>query len=176
MPDIGNPDDSYRKLVREAGERGSAVYKVSADDTFHLGEIYVRCLNPERGACFEDKNTYSCVLELKYKDFSALLTGDVQDEGEETAIRKLAGRYNVLQAAHHGSKYSTPVEFLEIVQPELVIISAGKNNRYGHPHEETLERLKAYTDRVYVTKDTGEIDIKTDGKTVKLSTYSSAVP
>ena len=171
MPDIGNPDELYYRLTEEAGDRGASVYKVSAGDSFQLGSIGVRCLNPERGSSYEDKNTYSCVLELRYKGFSALLTGDVQNEGEETALEGLEGPYSVLQAAHHGSKNSTPYEFLEEARPEAVIISAGRNNRYGHPHEETLDRIRAYTDRIYVTKDVGAVEIRSDGRTMKLSTF-----
>ncbi|MBO6214593.1 MAG: DNA internalization-related competence protein ComEC/Rec2, partial [Lachnospiraceae bacterium] len=120
MPDIGNPDEIYTGLVEAAKNRGAKVYRAASGDRFSLGDIEARCLNPERGICFEDKNTYSLVLELKYRDFSALLTGDVQNEGEENTFLQLDGAYDVLQAAHHGSKNSTPVEFLEEAEPEVV--------------------------------------------------------
>ena len=173
LPDIGNPDEAYMQLAAEAAGKGAKVYKVSAGDSFSFGNVAVRCLNPEKGVSFEDKNTYSCVLELRYENFSALLTGDVQEEGEENAFKGLGTSYSVLQAAHHGSKNSTPMEFLEKARPGIVIISAGRDNRYNHPHAETIERLKTYTDRIYVTKDVGAITIRSDGKNMSISTFIS---
>ncbi len=171
MPDIGNPDEAYNALTEAAAAKGTKVYKVSRGDEFNLGDIAVRCLNPDRGASFEDKNTYSTVLELRYGDFSALLTGDVQDEGEETAEMELKGNYTLLQVAHHGSKNSSPESFLEKAGPELALISCGKGNRYKHPHTETLQRLRKVTDRIYITKDTGAVTVTTDGKKVRVSTF-----
>lgn len=171
MPDIGNPDEEYNALIKAAAENGTKVYKVSRGDEFELGDFEVRCLNPDRGVSYEDKNTYSAVLELKYKDFSALLTGDVQDEGEETAEEEMKGNYTLLQVAHHGSKNSSPDSFLEKADPELALISCGKGNRYKHPHTETLQRLRKVTDRIYITKDTGAVTVTTNGKKVRVSTY-----
>ncbi len=76
------------------------------------------------------------------------------------------GNLTVLKAAHHGSAYSTPAEFLEIFLPCYTVISCGKNNSYGHPHKELLERLEESGTEVMITYETGAVTFKTDGKKV----------
>lgn len=176
MPDIGNPDGIYLSLTQAAVKKGITVLRAGAGDEFKLGDIDIRCLNPEKKESYADKNTYSMVLELKYKKFSALLTGDVQDKGEENVTAALNGGYTVLQVAHHGSKNSTPDAFLNAAKPKIALISAGRNNRYKHPHAQTLERLSAYTENIYVTMDTGAISIKSDGEKLNISTFLQKEP
>ena len=77
-------------------------------------------------------------------------------------------KYDVLKAAHHGSKNSGTEPFLEIVKPSVTLISAGADNRYGHPHEETLKRLEAAGSRVYSTQENGAITVRTDGETMEI--------
>ena len=109
-------------------------------------------------------NAGSMVLEVKYGDFSMLCTGDVEGKGEELLLQKVAGKeYDVLKVAHHGSKYSTSEEFLKICTPDIALISAGEDNRYGHPHEELLERLGNVGCKIYNTQENGAIMLETDG-------------
>ena len=107
----------------------------------------------------EDMNEISEVLYLEYGEFSMLLTGDVTGTAEKEVIGKLSGKnlLTVLKVAHHGSKYSTPMELLELAKPQYAIISAGENNRYGHPHEETLKRLEKAGCEVLRTDELGAI-------------------
>ena len=116
-------------------------------------------------------NEASLILALNYQSFDMLLTGDVEGEGEKALtdrIRKEPEKtWEVLKASHHGSKNSTGGEFLEAANPEYTIISAGRDNRYGHPHAETLERLAACGSRVLSTQEYGAIQImqaEADGK------------
>ena len=90
---------------------------------------------------------------------SLLLTGDMGEEREQNLA---LGRYTVLKAGHHGSKYSSSAEFLQQVQPLVTIISCGRGNRYGHPHAETMERLRAAGSRVLRTDAMGCIKIEFD--------------
>ena len=76
-----------------------------------------------------------------------------------------------MKVAHHGSRNSTCVELLEIIKPELSLISCGKNNRYGHPHEELLERLDDIRSEVVITYESGAITIKTDGKRIRIEEF-----
>ncbi len=83
---------------------------------------------------------------LDYKGFTGLFTGDIEGAGEEMAWeymrkQKKVSDLTLLKVAHHGSAYSTRREMLELFSPKLAFISCGANNRYGHPHEELLERL-----------------------------------
>ena len=76
-----------------------------------------------------------------------------------------------MKVAHHGSRNSTSEDFLSIVQPELALISCGKNNRYGHPHEELLDRVDDVGSEVVKTYESGAITIKTDGKRMSVEKY-----
>lgn len=96
--------------------------------------------------------------------WSLLLTGDVEKEGEQELVQRLAD-YNLcsvtlLKVAHHGSRYSSSQQFLDQVQPSCAVISAGRGNRYGHPHEETLERLESVGSRWLCTMDSGAMTIR----------------
>lgn len=132
----------------------------------------VTCLAPETGAGIEPGNQASLVLALRFGEFDMLLTGDVEGEGEKSLIR--SGRLestDILKAAHHGSKNSGSEDFLRTVQPSAAIISAGADNRYGHPHKETLERLEEIGCTIYSTQDHGTITVKSDGKIVEITGF-----
>lgn len=111
----------------------------------------------------KDTNVSSIISKLTYGENSFLLTGDMTMEGEEklileTSQQKSAITARFLKVGHHGSKYSTSEEFLKAVVPQEAIISVGKNNRYGHPSSEALERLEAYKVNVRRTDEGGDIE------------------
>ena len=113
----------------------------------------------------DEANAYSTVLYMKYGDFKALFTGDVEKEGMDNVKEVLKNtevfkeNITLLKVAHHGSKYTTDEEFLRLTEPKLAIISCGIDNSYGHPHEEVLERLKAIGAKAYRTDELGEIEV-----------------
>jgi competence protein ComEC len=112
-----------------------------------------------------EPNANSIVVRLEYGDFSMLFTGDAEDQTEQRMLSKdLELRAKILKVAHHGSKYATSDSFLKRVQPEAAIISDGEWNRYGHPAQAVLDRLKAANSKVYRTDLQGEITITTNGK------------
>lgn len=112
-----------------------------------------------------DTNANSIVLRLDYGDFSMLFMGDAEDQTEARLLSKdLNLKANVIKVAHHGSKYATSENFLKRVQPESAIISDGEWNRYGHPAQSVLDRLKAMNAKVYRTDLQGEITLTTHGK------------
>ncbi len=103
-----------------------------------------------------------------------LLTGDVEGEGEEQLTKKLEEQYRdctweVLKTAHHGSKNSSSEEFLQQVKPAYAFISAGQENRYGHPHQETIKKLTDIGSKIYSTQENGAIIVEVeDGETMKV--------
>ena len=112
-----------------------------------------------------EPNANSIVARLDYGDFSMLLAGDAEDQTEQRLLTKdLELRATILKVAHHGSKYATSETFLKRVQPEAAIISDGEWNRYGHPAQSVLDRLKASNSKIYRTDLQGEITITTSGK------------
>ncbi|HKY28078.1 MAG TPA: ComEC/Rec2 family competence protein [Pyrinomonadaceae bacterium] len=112
-----------------------------------------------------EANANSIVVRLDYGDFSMLLSGDAETQTEHRLLTKdLNLRANILKIAHHGSKYATAADFLERVKPSVAIISVGEWNRYGHPAQAVLDRLKALDVKLYRTDLQGEITITTRGR------------
>lgn len=133
-------------------------------------EIFrIVCLGPDTGQKMEPGNEASMVLAMEYQKRRFLFTGDVEGTGEETLTQELKEHYqnvqwDFLKAAHHGSKNSTKETFLESVYPKYTLVSSGRNNRYGHPHKETLKRLEKYGSRLYGTASSGAVTIRVNGR------------
>lgn len=113
-----------------------------------------------------DTNANSIVLKLDYGDFSMLFMGDAESQTEERLLGKvdLDLKAKVIKIGHHGSKYASSENFLKRVQPESAIISDGAWNRYGHPAQSVLDRLKAANAKVYRTDLQGEVTLTTKGQ------------
>ena len=113
-------------------------------------------------------NINSIVGRLEYGDFTMLFTGDAEKETEKSTLSRHSAadlKSLVLKSPHHGSKTSSTTAFLKAVTPEVVAISCGAGNDYGHPHKEVLERYKKFNIQVYRTDQGGTIAITSDGKT-----------
>ncbi len=114
-----------------------------------------------------EPNANSIVLRLDYGSFSMLLTGDAEDQTEHKLMTKdLNLEAQVLKVSHHGSKYASSADFLNRVKPEFAIVSCGAWNRYGHPSQAVLDRLRSAnpTIKLYRTDLHGEITLTTRGK------------
>jgi len=112
-----------------------------------------------------EPNANSIVLRLDYGDFSMLFMGDAEAQTEQRLLSKeLDLKVRLIKIAHHGSKYASSQNFLTRVQPEVAIISDGGWNRYGHPSQATLDRIKAANAKLFRTDLQGEITIKTKGR------------
>lgn len=114
-----------------------------------------------------DINNNNLVLKLSWDKVSFLFTADIEGEAESYLLQDRADvGCNVLKVAHHGSRTSTSDEFLAIARPGVAVISAGAQNRFGHPHRETLERLSAWVGgkNVYLTSKDGTVEFITDGQ------------
>jgi competence protein ComEC len=117
---------------------------------------FMEAVEAEDGA-----NALSLVLELRYGDFSALLTGDAPAAVEEALLpRILSPRIQVLKVGHHGSRTSTSPQLLERISPEVALVSVGGRNRYGHPHLEILRRLEAGGVGVFRTDRLGTLTLR----------------
>lgn len=165
LPDVSEKSrgDNYRELEKRAGELGIPVSYISTGEEITVGKTKFLCINPDKGMITEGANAYSTVLLMSHGEFKALLTGDVEEEGQENIkdlIRKnprIFKDITLLKVAHHGSKYTTDEEFLELIRPKIALISCGENNRYGHPHEEVLERLENIGSKIYRTDESGAV-------------------
>ncbi len=170
MPGIRNQDEKYRSFLQKARDKGIRVSFINAGESFSVNNMAFSCLGPEKGFETGDANEYSTVLKGSLGSLTLLFTGDIQGEGERRMIRHLDGeeRITVLKTAHHGSRFSTPEEFLNKTNPRFSLISAGRRNRYSHPHEELLRRLKDKGSEVHITKNEGAITVKSDGKSISV--------
>ena len=122
-----------------------------------------------------DSNNYSIVSKLVYKNFDALLTGDIEKSIEKKLVKSgIDLKSDILKIAHHGSKTSSSEEFLKAVDAIIAIIQMGKDNQYGHPHQEVLERLKNL--RVLLTGEHGDTAIFTDGQYISIFSRASSTP
>jgi len=128
--------------------------------------IFIDVLHPFEnleGQEFKNSNDTSIVASLVFDDISFLFTGDITKKIE----KQLSIDSDILKVAHHGSKTSSCLEFLEIVSPELAIITVGENS-YGHPHPEVLANLNQFGIQVLRTDIEGDIKIFSDGKNFKI--------
>lgn len=171
FPAIENPDEAYLELWMLAKEKGVSVEKIGAGDRIREEGFTMECLYPVKGSSSEDKNNSSTVLQVSYGKFTMLLSGDLGWEGEQELLEQGTLKdLDVWKVSHHGSKYSGCQKFLETIRPQLGLVSAGKNNRYGHPSQELLERLETVGSQVETTIESGALMLESDGERYTLTT------
>lgn len=160
LPKTNLKDEAFLSLLNCAKKKKIKIMYVSQGAAIREEELLITCLHPDPEYIAQSRNAYSTVLEFSYGSFKMLLTGDLEEDGENRLLSdNLLNKYNVLKVAHHGSKYSTSEKFLKQIQPDISILSCGKKNRYGHPHKELLNRLKENKSKYLQTKESGAITI-----------------
>ena len=198
LPDVALKDEVLETLLQQIEEAEVSVEYLSAGEHMTDGALQISCLHPYAKKVPEDRNDASLVLRLSQGDFQMLLTGDLEKSGEDWLVEQArpaveqtqpAGqeqalpcapstqpaaqnplRCTILDAGHHGASNATGEALLDLAQPELVLISCGKNNRYGHPAPETLKRLEERGIRWYSTAEVGAIQVHVGKKKVKIET------
>jgi len=136
--------------------------KISQNDIVSLSLFDFEVVWPEENPEKQEdgnENSVAGILRVKNSDWSMFLTGDMESDAEQKLVwRKiLIDPVMVLKVSHHGSKTATSQELLDVIKPETAVISVGKSNRFGHPTEEVLERLKNIGSEVKRTDEEGEI-------------------
>lgn len=162
--------EMFEPILQAALEAKIPVTWMGRGESMRDGETLFTCLHPGRKDYGTRTNAGSLVLRVDYRKFSALFTGDLEGIEETGLIYKLTD-IDLLKVAHHGSKNSTGADFLKVTKPEVSLISAGENNRYGHPHLELLLRLREVGSAVYETAKGGAITLRTDGERIDLQTH-----
>jgi competence protein ComEC len=159
-------------VLNEQKEDGAKVYAVDANDKILFGSGEFDVLYPfemSNSSNQESANGNCLVLKLDFKKNSFLFTGDIGFAEEQSILKSQENiDVDILKVAHHGSKYSSSAEFLKAVSPKASIIQVGKNNTYGHPAPETLERLNEAGLRVYRNDLNGNIEVVSDGSNLKI--------
>lgn len=170
--------DCGSELEQLAQKSGTDVQYVKRGDILKGDDFTMEILHPDQENYQENPNAGSIVISLKYREFDALFAGDLEGEGEKKVTRlleKRGQRYEYLKVAHHGSENSTSEEFLETAAPAAGVISCASSGRYGHPHRELVERLRAAGTDFYVTAAQGAVTCVTDGRRYRIRGYTDTV-
>jgi competence protein ComEC len=129
------------------------------------GGVVIDILFPDRDVTNWPTNDGSIVAKLSYRNFSLMLLGDATAKTEKIILQGTENSFlksDILKTGHHGSRTSTSEEFFRAVSPEIALISAGKNNKYGHPHQEILNLFSKFGVKVFRTDEVGTISLKCD--------------
>ena len=172
--------ENYKEFLEIVKEKKINVKVVNAESKIKIEDkIYFDVLWPNKKNMISKNaiNNNSIVCKLVYKDFSMLFTGDIEEVAEK-AILSEYGRTGanilnstILKVAHHGSKTSSTIEFINAVNPKYALIGVGKNNKFGHPSDITISNLQSLNVQIYRTDQVGEIMIKTNGEKCKIEKF-----
>lgn len=156
---------AFNSFVKYLNEQGKEVTVPSPGDSIMLGVAEITFIGPVDISLAEiNHNNASIILRIKYGSTSFLFTGDAEIEEELSVIGTNAElQSTLLKVGHHGSYTSSSEVFIAAVNPDYAIVSVGKDNEYGHPHDVALDRISRYCPSVYRTDLLGEIVCYSDG-------------
>lgn len=160
-----------------ARSEGVPVLHMSKGQRMRLGDFSFTCMWPAKGYSCEDVNESSMVILASKGDFDALLCGDATSETERHIIKSVAGAMSgnleFLSVSHHGSNSASDAGFLKAMTPRTAVVSAGINNRYGHPHKEVLKRFRQYTPKTVLlrTDKSGAVSVAPRGRGIRISVF-----
>ena len=160
MPKTTTTTKTYEDVIDAISNKKKKVKVPKVGDKFNVGNASCEIMSIEDNP--NDLNACSIVIRMEYDGISYLFTGDAE-RGNESS--RSWPQTNVLKAGHHGSSTSSSQKFLDQIKPSLIIISCGKNNDYGHPHKETMERYNKLGATIYRTDESGDVLITQNKKT-----------
>lgn len=167
MPDATTTTKTFEDVLDAIISKNMSINIPKIDDEFYLDSAKIKIIYA--GDKTNDLNDSSIVLKLTYGNNSFLFTGDATSNVEKVILSKDI-KADVLKVGHHGSQYSSTNEFLNVVNPKYGVISAGKNNNYGHPTKETLDKLINNNIKIYRTDQDGTIIFTSDGSDISVKT------
>lgn len=164
-----NKTKAYEEFLKKLDENDVRSQFVLAGDYWQLGEMVLEVAGPSDtylkqtspgGTIGESKEFASVILQIRYRSFSTLLTGDSQVQGLEDALYETI---DVLHVPHHGSLSGLDKDVLNHLDPSLAVVSVGAENRYNHPHPQIVELLQSQQIKMLRTDQMGDVVIKSDG-------------
>ncbi len=163
MPDCTNNTKTFESMVDCLLQKDITAHiaqqgVVIADE----GDLKIEIVSPNGD--YDDLNNYSAVVKLTYGRVSYLFTGDAETYAENRISADVSAQ--VLKVGHHGSETSTGARFLKRVNPQVAVISVGKQNEYGHPHSQVVQRLMDHGAQILRTDRDGTVVVATDGKQI----------
>lgn len=166
MPDYAKDTKTYDDVVQVIKNKRLKRSQPKVGSVYTLGDAEFTIVAPN-DTYGSQANDYSIGLILTHGEKKFLFTGDAEEDSEADMLENgISLKADVYKAAHHGSKTASTEEFMEAVDPEYVVISAGEGNSYGHPHAEVMNRLRSMGVKVFRTDEQGTIVLKSDGKVI----------
>jgi len=176
-PGIAASTQTYGEYLDAIERHGVTLYETREGDTVPMEGVRVDVLGPpEPYLEGEARNENSIVLKLTFGETSVLLTGDAEDDQESYLVEQYGDDLSatLLKAGHHGSRSSTSDALLDAASPQVVVVSSAYDSQYGHPHQETLDRLSARSLPTYWTATHGDVVFLSDGETVTVQSQRTA--
>ena len=170
MPDVTTNTPTFTSVLDELEKKDIKITVPDDNSVYKLGNAEIKFIYS--GNDSEDLNNSSIVLKVTFGNNSFLFTGDTTSVVEEKILNRDI-KADVLKVAHHGSRYSSSDEFIKKVNPQYAVISCGKNNDYGHPHKETIRRLKNNKIKFYRTDYLGTIIFESNGNKIDIKTIKT---
>lgn len=171
---LDNPVASFKAVIEKLQEKKIVQRQLFAGDTFRTSDgVVLQIVGPSKeylmttspnGTIGESAEFASVIVNVRFGEFTMLLTGDSQKEGIHDALRYITSDIDILQSPHHGSATGLSAGILQALKPTLAVISVGSKNRYGHPTSVTLDLFKQHNIPVERTDKRGDIQVVSDGK------------
>ncbi|KJS23238.1 MAG: hypothetical protein VR72_02270 [Clostridiaceae bacterium BRH_c20a] len=171
LPKVSHTSKSFEDLLLAIKNKGLKVTEAKGGIALNIGDRATAVFVAPNSSNYPDLNNYSAVVKLIYGDNSFLFTGDAEEksEGEILLQSRTQLKIDILKVGHHGSSTSTSQPFLDIVAPKYAVISVGKENDYGHPHQEIIKRLEEKGVQYFRTDLQGPIIVQSNGKDISFN-------
>lgn len=172
-PKVAHTTKTYENMLKAVKNEGLKIQQIKEGTKIDLGkDTEVQVYSPVKSQ-YEELNNYSPVMKISYGQNSFMFTGDAESLVEKEILNENKDlKADVLKLGHHGSHSSTSEEFLKAVNPSIAIVSCAKDNKYGHPHKETMSNLKKAGITVYETFRDGDITINSNGEKLDVKLHS----
>lgn len=172
MPSVTHTTKTFENMIKAVANEGIKVQTIKEGMQFDLGNGAKIDVYSPIYESYEEFNDYSPIMKLTFGETELIFTGDAEAHAEADVVAKYPSdlKADVLKFGHHGSSTSSTEEFLQSVSPDYGIISCGVDNKYGHPHKETLNKISKFNIKSYRTDTQGQITLISDGKNISITT------
>ncbi|MCI9087569.1 MAG: MBL fold metallo-hydrolase [Clostridia bacterium] len=159
MPKVQTNTKTFEDVLDAVREKELTISTPKVKDTFKVGKAECQVLAVDNKA--KNLNITSIVIQMQFDDMTYLFTGDSEKEVEEKILKANKDiKVNILKVGHHGSDTSSSEKFIQTLVPEISVISVGRDNSYGHPNQEVVERLEEVGSKIYRTDEVGNVFIE----------------
>jgi len=171
LPNVTHTSKTYKELLTSIQNKNLKITTPRVRDKYDLGKVSFEIVGPDENADYgTNYNDWSIIVKLIDGDISYILSGDAEKAAESDALKSGVDlNCDVYKAGHHGSRTASNDEFLNAMSPKYALISCGKDNKYNHPHQETLDKFKNHGIEYYRTDEKGTIIASSDGKNVTVN-------